>query len=236
MAEKGLIRIRRSDERGRADHGWLKSRFSFSFADYVDPEHMGYRSLRVINDDWIEGAKGFGMHPHQDMEIISYVVEGALAHKDNMGNESTIVPGKVLRMSAGTGLLHSEYNPLDRRLHLLQIWITPDRQGLAPEYEEAAFSDADKQGGLCLIGSRDGREGSVTIHQDVNLYASMLGAGDTLTVPVEASRYVWIQLVEGQLKVNGEALETGDAAALSGVEQVHLAAGEGAEFLLFDLA
>jgi redox-sensitive bicupin YhaK (pirin superfamily) len=236
MAENSLIRIRRSDERGRADHGWLQSRFSFSFADYVDPEHMGYRSLRVINDDWIEGAKGFGMHPHQDMEIISYVVEGALAHKDNMGNESTIVPGKVQRMSAGTGLLHSEYNRLDRRMHLLQIWITPERKGLEPEYEEAVFSDADKQGRLCLIGSRDGRAGSVTIHQDVNLYASMLGAGDTLTVPAEASRYIWIQLVEGQLNVNGEALETGDAAALSGVDQVQLAAGDGAEFLFFDLA
>jgi quercetin 2,3-dioxygenase len=236
MSESGKIRIRRSEERGKGDHGWLKSRFSFSFADYHDPAHMGYRSLRVINDDWIAGGKGFGMHPHRDMEIVSYVVEGALAHKDSMGNESTIVPGKVQRMTAGTGVLHSEFNPSEAQTHLLQIWIEPDSLGLEPGYEEAEFSTAAKQGTLRLIGSQDGREGSVTIHQDVSLYASVLGAGDVLDVVVEPDRHVWVQVVDGEMTVNGETLETGDAAALTGVEGLRLTSDSRVEFLLFDLA
>jgi len=231
-----MLTLRPSRERGFADHGWLKSFHSFSFADYYDPAHMGWGNLRVINEDWIAPAKGFGTHGHRDMEIVTYVLSGSLAHKDSMGNVKAILPGDVQRMSAGTGVQHSEFNhaPNDTT-HLLQIWIEPNQMGVPPSYEQTTFPDADKQGRLCLVASPDSAQGSVKIHADARLYAGLFEAGQTANLALDAGRKAYVHLVRGALTVNGVALQTGDAAMLADESQVVLTEGEGAEVLVFDL-
>ncbi|HKY32851.1 MAG TPA: pirin family protein [Candidatus Polarisedimenticolia bacterium] len=232
-----MITLRPSGERGHFDHGWLDTRHTFSFADYHDPAHMGFRSLRVINDDVVQPGKGFGTHGHRDMEIVTYVVEGALQHKDSMGTGSTIRPGEVQRMTAGTGVLHSEFNPSpDEAVRLLQIWILPDRRGLEPEYEQRAFSEQERRARLRLVASPDGRDGSVRIHQDAELYASILPAGSGVEHPLAPGRHAWVQMVRGSAMLDGVRLDEGDGAALSGESAVRLRAGKDAELLLFDLA
>lgn len=231
-----MLTLRPSQERGFADHGWLKSFHSFSFAGYYDPDHMGWGNLRVINEDWIAPGKGFGTHGHRDMEIITYVLQGSLAHKDSMGNIKAIPPGDVQRMSAGTGVQHSEFNhaPNDTT-HLLQIWIQPNQMGVQPSYEQTTFPDAAKQGCLCLVASPDGAQGSVKINADARLYAGLFEAGQTASLRLEAGRKAYVHLVRGALMVNGVALQTGDAALLVNEGQVVLAEGEAAEVLVFDL-
>jgi redox-sensitive bicupin YhaK (pirin superfamily) len=231
-----MITLRRSHERGYADHGWLKSFHSFSFADYHDPAHMGFGPLRVINEDRVAPGSGFGTHGHRDMEIISYVLDGELAHRDSMGNGSVIRPGDVQRMSAGTGVRHSEYNhAADRTTHFLQIWIEPAVTGIAPGYEEKRFSDADKQGRLRLIASPDGAEGSVRIHQDAKLYVSRLAAGQQVDAALAAGRLGYLHLIAGSVTVNGERLGGGDAAKLRDESRLTIRADEDSEVLLFDL-
>ena len=231
------IKIRKASDRGVAEHGWLHSRFSFSFSEYYDPEHMGFRSLRVINDDIIDAGEGFGTHPHENMEIISYIVEGALEHKDSMGNGSVIRPGEVQRMSAGTGIRHSEFNPLpDQSSRLLQIWIRPNEQNVEPGYEQKMFTPEEKTNQLRLVASPDGAEGSVSIHQDARLYASILEPKAEVIKQTEEGRHVWIQVVNGRLTVNGEELETGDGAAIENLETLTLVGIEKSEVLVFDLA
>ena len=229
------MKIRRSNERCYADHGWLRSYHTFSFANYMDPNHMGFRALRVINEDRVAPGHGFGAHPHRDMEIISYVLDGEMEHKDNMGNGEVMRPGDVQRMSAGTGVLHSEFNhSQENGLHFLQIWIEPAQRGISPSYEQKAFPTAERQGQWSLVASQDGRDGSVGVNQDVNLYASLLSAGDHLTTP--PSRYAWLHVVKGSIEVNGERLTTGDAAAFTPDEHVELTSSDASEVLLFDLA
>jgi quercetin 2,3-dioxygenase len=230
--------IRRAGERGHADHGWLNSWHTFSFADYYDPQHMGFRALRVINDDTVAGGGGFPRHGHRDMEIISYVLDGGLEHKDSMGTGSVIRPGDVQRMSAGTGVLHSEFNASKTEpVHFLQIWIIPDRSGHPPGYEEKRFDADAKRGVLRLVASPDGADGSVTIHQDARMYASLLPAGTEVVHPLAAGRHAWIHVARGAIDVDGTRLSTGDAAAISGTERIALrGAGDGeAEVLVFDL-
>jgi len=231
------MEIRRSAERGLAEHGWLKSFHTFSFADYYDPAHMGFGPLRVINEDRVQPGQGFGTHGHRDMEIISYVLEGGLAHKDSMGNGSVIRPGDVQRMSAGTGVRHSEYNASDKELvHFLQIWIEPAERGVAPSYEEKRFDDAAKRGKLRLIASRDAREGSVRLHQDADLYATLLDGDDAIDFQPAPGRLVYVHVVRGEATVNGQALAAGDAMQLNGNEnRLRLGKGRGAEILVFDL-
>ena len=231
------MEIRRSQERGLAEHGWLKSFHTFSFADYHDPRHMGFGPLRVINEDRVQPGQGFGTHGHRDMEIISYVLEGGLAHKDSMGNGSVIRPGDVQRMSAGTGVRHSEYNASDRDpVHFLQIWIEPEKQGLEPSYEEKHFDAACKRGRLRLIASRDGREGSVHINQDANLYAALVDLTEAVSLEPKAGRRVYVHVVRGEAEVNGQPLQAGDAMKLSGADnKVRIEKGRNAEVLVFDL-
>jgi redox-sensitive bicupin YhaK (pirin superfamily) len=231
-----MIEIRKSTERGYADHGWLRSYHTFSFADYHDPEHMGFGALRVINEDRIQPGTGFGTHGHRDMEIISYVLEGALAHKDNMGNGSAIVPGDVQRMSAGKGVLHSEFNHAkDGVTHFLQIWIEPDVSGIAPGYEQKHFDAASKRGRLRLVASPDGREGSVTIHQDAYFYAALLDGADRASHKLRQGRRAYVHLARGNLMVNGQPLGAGDALKATDTSEIVLEKGVGAEALLFDL-
>ena len=232
-----MLNLRPSQARGYADHGWLKSFHSFSFADYFDPRHMGWGNLRVINEDWIAPGKGFGTHGHRDMEIVTYVLSGALAHKDSMGHVETILPGEVQRMSAGTGVRHSEFNhaPSDTT-HLLQIWITPNVLGVVPSYEQKVFANAAKQGRLCLVASPDGAQGSVSIQADARIYAGLFVAGETATLALQAGRKAYVFLVRGQLTVNGVALGSGDAALLADETSVTLADAADAEVLLFDLS
>ena len=231
-----MIKIRRSDERGHANHGWLDSRFSFSFADYYDPRFMGFRSLRVINEDHIEPAQGFPTHGHRDMEIITYVIDGELSHRDSMGNGETIRPHEVQRMTAGTGVLHSEYSSPTDRTHLLQIWILPEKQNLQPGYEQKVFAPEEKQGKLRLVAAKGGDDGSVHINQDVRLYASILSGGEVVTHALAESRHAWVQVISGLLEVNGETLQPGDGAAVSEETELRLKAGDDrTEFLLFDL-
>ncbi len=232
------MQIRRSAERGLAEHGWLKSFHTFSFADYHDPKHMGFGPLRVINEDRVQPGMGFGTHGHRDMEIISYVLEGGLAHKDSMGNGSTIKPGDVQRMSAGTGVRHSEFNASDKELvHFLQIWIEPSKQGIAPSYEEKHFDDASKRGKLRLVASPDGAEGSVRLNQDAKLYAALLDGAESATLEPAKGRLVYVHVARGSVSVNGTALEAGDAVELQGNDnKVRLDNGRKAEVLLFDLA
>jgi len=232
-----MIRLRRSDERGHANHGWLDTYHTFSFNTYRDPEHMGFRTLRVINEDRVAPGQGFGTHPHNDMEIITYVLEGALEHKDSLGNGSIIKPGDVQRMSAGTGVFHSEFNPSrSERVHLLQIWIRPAEKGLEPSYEQTAFSDEAKRNRLCLVASPDGSEGSVRINQDARLYATILETDVSLDFNIETDRHLWIQVTRGSLKVGDQTLAAGDGAAVSDETAVTLQGIEEAEALVFDLS
>ena len=231
------MKIRRSSERGHAEHGWLSSFHTFSFADYHDPEQMGFRALRVINEDRVQAGQGFGTHGHRDMEIISYVLEGEIQHKDSMGTGSIIRPGEVQRMSAGRGVQHSEFNPSKKDgLHFLQIWIVPARAGIDPSYEQKAFPAAERQGKLRLVASQDARQGSVTVHQDVSLYAGLLGAGERTRHEVTKGRHAWVHVAKGSLELNGTRLDTGDAAAISEEGPLELVGKEGAEVLVFDLA
>lgn len=232
-----MLTVRKSAERGRADLGWLDSRHTFSFGDYYDPQHLGFRALRVINDDRVVAGAGFPTHPHRDMEIISYVVEGSLEHRDSMGNGGVIRPGDVQRMTAGTGVAHSEYNPSkESETRLLQIWVLPEVRGLKPGYEQRRFPMEERENRLRLIVSRDGREGSITVHQDIALYASVLEQGAALDFSVPADRHAWLQVVSGGLTVNREPLEEGDGLRVSDTEMLKLESAMGAEILLFDLA
>jgi len=232
-----MIAIRKSSDRGHADHGWLRSYHSFSFADYYDPQEMGWGKLRVINEDRVQPGKGFGTHGHRDMEIISYVLDGQLQHKDSMGNGTIIRPGDVQRMSAGTGVQHSEFNPSQSALvHFLQIWIEPERLGMKPSYEQKFFNSEEKRGRLRLIASGDGREGSVTVHQDADLYASLLSPDEQVSHRVGMGRIAYLHLVKGAVRVNGTRLGTGDAAKIEAEQELAINAGEESELLLFDMA
>ena len=239
-----MIVLRKSSERGHADHGWLDSRHTFSFADYHDPNHVQFGALRVINEDRVQPGRGFGTHGHRDMEIISYVISGALAHADSMGESATLRPGDVQRMSAGTGVRHSESNPSSgETVHFLQIWILPRSPGLPPGYEQKHFSPRDKKNRLCLVASPEGRDGSLTLHQDARLYAALLEEGITVTHETRPGRRLWVQVVSGACTANGVALSEGDGAAITGEIQVALTGRSGpqeisreTEILLFDLA
>ena len=231
-----MIEIRKSGDRGYADHGWLKSFHTFSFADYQDPEHMGFGALRVINEDRINPDTGFGTHGHRDMEIISYVLEGELAHKDSIGNGSTIVPGDVQLMSAGTGVRHSEFNHAKAVTHFLQIWIEPGERGIPPGYEQKHFDAASKRGRLTLIASPDAREGSVKIHQDACIYAALIDGAEKATHALAKGRRAYVHVARGEVSVNGTALKAGDALKVSEIGEVVLGQGRDAEVLLFDLA
>ena len=230
-----MIDIRKSNERGHANHGWLDSRFTFSFADYFDPEHVQFRTLRVLNDDRIAGGAGFPAHPHRDMEIVTYVLEGALEHRDSMGHGSVIKPGDVQYMSAGTGVTHSEFNPSTKPLHLLQIWMVPEKRGLKPAYDQKNFSAEEKRAKLRLVASPDGAEGSVKIRQDNALYATILDQDETVQHELRPGRHAYVQVAKGQVKLNGTALQEGDGAAISGEKSVVLTGVDSAEVLLFDL-
>ena len=231
-----MILVRRAGERGGGDHGWLRTRHTFSFADYFDPRWMNFRALRVLNEDIVEPGHGFPRHSHRDAEIVSLVLEGSLEHKDSMGNGSVIRPGDVQRMSAGTGVSHSEYNPSKtERVHFLQIWFLPDRRGYPPSYEQREFSAEQRRDRLALLASNDGREGSVTIHQDVDLYMGALAPGAELAHELRSGRHAWVQVTRGRLRVLGEELNTGDGAAISEEAKVALSAPEATEVVLFDL-
>jgi redox-sensitive bicupin YhaK (pirin superfamily) len=234
------IQVRLARERGHADHGWLDTSHTFSFADYYDPQFMGFRVLRVINEDIVAPGRGFGTHGHRDMEIITYVLEGELGHKDNMGNGSTIKPGEVQRMSAGTGVMHSEMNASKKeRVHFMQIWIIPDKQGHKPGYEQKAFSEAERRGTLRVVASPDGRNGSVTIHQDATLAVGLLAPGDNVEHTLAKNRYAWIQVARGSVEVEGHTLSHGDGASISGdgaiSNQIRIRGVDNAEVLVFDL-
>ena len=235
-----MIQVRRSDERGHADHGWLDTYHTFSFADYHDPRHMGFRSLRVLNDDKVAPAAGFPTHPHRDMEILTYVVEGALEHRDSSGGGSVIRPGDVQRMTAGRGIAHSEFNPSKELwTRLLQIWLLPEERGLEPGYEQKHFDEAGRRGKLRLVASRDGRDGSLTIHQDVAVHAGLLGPGDRAELPLAPGRHAWVQVVRGSVRLGGQELGQGDGAGISdepAVELIGAAEPGAAEVLVFDLA
>ncbi|MDH4110191.1 MAG: pirin family protein [Gammaproteobacteria bacterium] len=232
-----MITVRKAADRGAASIGWLDSRHSFSFGSYYNPAHMGFGSLRVINDDRVQPSEGFGEHGHRDMEILSYVVAGALEHRDSMGNGSVIRPGDVQRMSAGTGIRHSEYNHSDSDVvHFLQIWIVPERTGLRPGYEQKHYADEEKRGRLLLVASGDGRDGSLTIHQDADMYASVVDAGMQLVHELAPGRKAWIQVVSGSVEVDGTRLDAGDGAAIEDLDRLGFAASGECEFLLFDLA
>jgi redox-sensitive bicupin YhaK (pirin superfamily) len=231
-----MLQIRRSQERGYADHGWLRSYHSFSFAGYYDQAHMGFGNLRVINEDRVAAGAGFGTHGHRDMEIISYVLSGELAHKDSMGNVESIPPGDVQRMSAGRGVMHSEFNHKpDQTTHFLQIWIEPKVKGVAPGYEQKSFAPEEKRGRLRLVASPDGADGSVSMNADARLYAGLFDGAEQATLALEPTRKAYVHLVRGELEVNGQKLVGGDAAKLDGETQLSLAAGKDAEVLVFDL-
>jgi len=232
-----MINLRPAAERGTTRIDWLDSRHSFSFGEYYDPAHMGFRALRVINDDRVAPAAGFGTHPHRDMEILTWVLEGELEHKDSLGNGSVIRPGDAQRMSAGTGIRHSEFNPSpETAVRLLQIWLLPERGGLAPGYEQRAFAEAELAGRLRLIASHDGREGSVTLHQDVSLYAGRLARGQSAALELRPGRHAWVQVARGEVTLNGRKLVDGDGAAASDEARLEVTATADAEVLVFDLA
>jgi redox-sensitive bicupin YhaK (pirin superfamily) len=232
-----MLTLRPSAERGHARHGWLDSRHTFSFSEYQDPRHMGFRALRVINEDRVEPGKGFARHHHDDMEIVTYVLDGALAHQDSLGNGATIRPGEVQRMSAGTGIDHSEFNASQaERVHFLQIWILPEKRGLAPGYEQRAFPLDARAGELLLVASRDGKDGSVTVHQDVSIRAGRLPAGATVEHAIAPGRYAWVQVARGEVEVNGAALRAGDGLAASDEAKLAITAKQASEVLVFDLA
>jgi len=232
-----MITVRKSEARGHANHGWLDSYHTFSFASYYDPNYMNFRSLRVINEDFVSPGKGFGTHGHSDMEIITYVLEGALEHKDSLGTGAVIKPGEVQRMTAGTGIQHSEFNHSQTDpVHLLQIWLLPDTKGLSPSYEQRDFPLAERRGKLRLVAARDARDGAVKVHQDVDLYAAVLDKGSRVSHALQPNRHAWVQVARGSVLLNGLTLENGSAAAVSGETEVVIDAAEDAEFLLFDLA
>lgn len=233
----GMIVVRKAGDRGVAEHGWLSSRHTWSFADYYDPKQMGFRSLRVINEDRVTPGMGFGTHPHRDMEIISYVIEGAIAHKDSMGTGAVLRPGEVQRMTAGTGVTHSEFNPSkDEPLHFLQIWILPAEKGLVPSYEQKEFAAAERRAKLRLVASPDAADGSVTIHQDARLYASLLEPGESVTHALAPGRHAWVQIVKGRVALGTHDLGPGDGAAVSDEQALVLRATTSSELLVFDLA
>jgi redox-sensitive bicupin YhaK (pirin superfamily) len=232
-----MITVRPGAARGRTALGWLDSYHTFSFGDYWDRQHTGFRSLRVINEDRVEPGSGFGTHPHRDMEILTWVLSGALEHRDSLGTGSVIGPGEIQRMTAGTGILHSEYNPsADEPVHLLQIWLLPERKGLTPGYEQRAFPEEGRRGRLQLLASRDGRDGAVTIHQDADLFAAELAPGQAVTHALRPGRSAWVQVTRGAVNLNGKALRAGDGAAVRDEPALRLEAEEGAGLLLFDLA
>jgi redox-sensitive bicupin YhaK (pirin superfamily) len=232
-----MITVRKAGERGHARHGWLESFHTFSFADYHDPDQMGFRALRVVNEDRVQPGRGFGTHSHRDMEILSYVIGGALEHRDSLGNGSLIRPGDVQRMSAGTGVTHSEYNPSKAELvHFLQIWILPERDGLEPSYEQKHFPAEERRGVLRLVASRDAREGSVRVHQEVDLYAALLGDGEVVELALRPGRHGWVQVAKGRCELNGVGLEAGDGAALSRESALRLSGAGEVEALVFELA
>ena len=232
-----MLTVRKSEDRGYADHGWLQSHHSFSFADYHDPAHMGWGNLRVINEDYVAPGTGFGTHGHRDMEIVTYVTAGMLAHKDSMGNGTDIPPGDVQRMSAGRGVRHSEFNHApDQTTHLFQIWIEPREMGIEPGYEQTSFAAVEKRGRLRLIASEHGSDGSVTIHADASIYAGLFDAGETAALPLDPKRKAYVHLVRGSLTVNGQKLQKGDAALLADESSLALSDGQDAEVLVFDLA
>ncbi len=232
-----MIQIRKAAERGHFDHGWLDTHHTFSFADYYDPAYLGFRSLRVINDDRVQPGRGFGMHGHRDMEIVTYVLEGALAHRDSMGNGSVLRPGELQHMTAGTGVRHSEFNPSDREeVHLYQIWLLPNREGLPPSYEQKAFPEEERRGTLRLVASPAGEQGALTIHQDARLYLSTLPAGEGVAHTLKPGRHAWLQVLRGQATLNGRPLSAGDGAAVSDEGKLEVKAEREAEILLFDLA
>jgi redox-sensitive bicupin YhaK (pirin superfamily) len=232
-----MLTIRPAEQRGHANHGWLDSHHTFSFADYYAPEHMGFRALRVINEDRVQGGQGFGTHPHREMEIISYVLQGGLRHRDSTGTGSVIRPGDVQRMSAGTGVTHSEFNASQNEIvHFLQIWILPAKRGIEPSYEQKTFADEEKRGRLRLIASPDGREGSVTVHADAIMYAGLFDAGEKGELLLALGRHAWVQIARGRMRVNGQVLGAGDGAALSEEARLSLEGIERGEALVFDLA
>ncbi|MFB8790031.1 MAG: pirin family protein [Potamolinea sp.] len=232
-----MITIRKAEDRGHANHGWLDSYHTFSFANYYDPSHMGFRSLRVINEDRVRAGAGFGTHGHRDMEIITYVLEGALEHKDSIGTGSVIKPGEVQRMSAGTGILHSEFNHSQTdSVHLLQIWLLPENQGLPASYEQRDFSPAKTPGKLHLVAAKDAREGALTVHQDADLYAAVLEPNQGISYTLKPQRHAWVQIARGTISLNGLSLEKGDGVAISEETDLVIEATTDAEFLLFDLA
>jgi redox-sensitive bicupin YhaK (pirin superfamily) len=232
-----MIKIRRSEERGGGDHGWLKTHHTFSFSDYWDPEWMGFRSLRVINEDWVAPNNGFPTHPHRDMEIITYILEGKLEHKDSLGTGSVILPGDGQRMTAGSGIRHSEFNPsATDAAHLLQIWIQPEKAGLQPSYEQKSFPEEEKLGKLRVIASRDAQDGSVKINQDARLYVSLLKPGEEVSHEFGNGRHGWLQVARGTVELNGKKLAQGDGAAISEEKKLSIKGSENAEVLLFDLA
>ncbi|MBT8088868.1 MAG: pirin family protein [Gammaproteobacteria bacterium] len=231
-----MLDVIQSETRGSADHGWLRAKHTFSFAEYQNPERVEFGKVRVINEDRIAPGKGFGTHPHKNMEIVTYVIDGAIAHKDSMGNGTVISAGEIQRMTAGTGVQHSEFNHSnDKELHLLQIWIYPEKNGLEPGYEQTRFSRDDKLNRLRLVGSRDGRDGSITIHQDVNLYASVLEPGHAVSLDLQPDRKVFVQVVDGDIAVNGQRLSAGDGAQMQDEQSLQIAAVSEAEFLVFDM-
>ena len=232
-----MIAIRKAAERGKSSLGWLDSRHTFSFSDYVDPSHMGFRTLRVINEDRVAPGQGFGTHGHRDMEILSYVLEGELEHRDSMGNGSIIRPGDVQRMTAGTGVMHSERNPSrENPVHFLQIWLLPEKRGLTPGYEQKTFAESERRGKLRLVASRDGREGSIVVHQDVALWSGVLDAGGEASLDLAAGRQAWVQVARGELELNGKKLVAGDGAAVNQESKLTLRALSPSEVLVFDLA
>lgn len=233
-----MLEVRRSEARGHFDHGWLDTRHTFSFSEYQDPKFMGFRSLRVINEDRVIPGQGFGTHGHKDMEILSYVLEGAIAHKDSLGTIEVLKPGEVQRMTAGSGIRHSEFNPSDKDpLHFLQIWILPEKDNLTPGYEQKDFPFEARRGQLKLLASRDGRDGSLTVHQDVSVHGALLSKGERAELALRPGRYGWVQVVRGELEVNGTALKPGDGVALSQEPYIQLLGkSDGVEVLLFDLA
>ena len=231
-----MITIRKSNERGASNFGWLDSKHSFSFGQYYDPSNMGFGKLRVINEDIVEGGAGFGTHPHDNMEIISYVLDGALAHKDSLGTGSVIRPGDVQRISAGTGIAHSEFNASEKDpVHFLQIWVLPEERGLEPSYEQKSFPAEQRKGRLQLVGARDGRDGALTIHQDLNLFVANLETGNEVSHVLRPRRKAWIQVTRGAVTVNGTPIVQGDGAAMTDEAEVRIAANDNAEVLLFDL-
>lgn len=231
-----MINIRRSNERGKANYGWLDTNYTFSFSNYYNPRFMGFRDLRVINEDFIAPDKGFPTHGHRDMEILTYVIKGEISHKDSMGNGTTILPHEVQRMTAGTGILHSEYSSPTDETHLLQIWILPEEENLTPSYEQTYFAPEEKQGKLKLVASRAGTDGSVTIHQDVSLYSSILGKDEEVSHELAENRHAWIQVIKGEIFLKGEILNTGDGAAVSEENLLKIKSlADETEFLLFDL-